>query len=99
MASVECLSGQAVYEAAEQGKFSMDLAEAASAACRTKKDGTMQEHEKNPVAILIRYNDGTRGAVLLAGRYVGGGRGYAAKVDGKTVSCEFIVAGAPPWAS
>jgi len=98
VASVECLRGQAVYEAAEQGKFSMELAEAASSACRTKKDGTMQQHEKNPVAILIRFNDGTKAAVLLAGRYVRGGRGYAAAVDGETVSCEFIVAGAPPWA-
>ena len=58
----------------------------------------MQQHEKNPAAILIRYNDGVRAAVLLAGGYIGGSRGYAATVDGKTVSCEFRSASAPPFA-
>ena len=90
VASVQCLAGQAVYEAIEQEKLSMELVEAACQMCPSKKPGTLQEHEKEPLAVLISYGDGTRGATLLANRYVGSSRAYAAKVDGKTEGCAFV---------
>ncbi len=98
VASVQCLSGEAVYEAAEEGKFSMELAEAAFATCKGKKPGTMQEHEKNPTIILINYRDGTKGVMLIAGRYIGESWAYAARADGETVACEFRLAGRPAYA-
>jgi hypothetical protein len=53
----------------------------------------MADHEKGPdlpVAVLITYRDGTKGAILLAARYVGEYWGYAAKVGDQTVACEFV---------
>jgi len=89
VARVQCLQGQAVYDAARDGAFSMELAETASATCREKKPGSMQEHEENPVAVLFQYRDGTRGTTVLAGNYLGAGRGYAAQENGETMSFGF----------
>lgn len=91
VASVQCLNGPEVYEAARQGKFSMELAEAAFATIESKKSDSMEESDKNPTAVLITYNDGTKGTILMAGRYIGEHWAYAAKVDDKTVACEFTL--------
>ena len=98
VASVQCLRGQAAYDAAREGEFSMELVEAASAACKSKRAGTMSEHVREPIAVLIRYSDGTKGVLLMVSRYIGESWGYAAKVEGLTVACEFVAAGRPPYA-
>ena len=91
VASVQCLQGQAVYEAARQGVFSMELAEAAASTIDIKQKGTMEQHAKNPVAIIVKYRDGTKGTVLMMYRYYGLRWAYAARVDGKTVATEFVL--------
>ena len=91
VASVQCLQGQAVYEAARKGVFSMELAEAGASTIDIKQKGTMEQHAKNPVAIIVNYRDGTKGTVLMMYRYYGLRWAYAAKVDGKTVATEFVL--------
>ena len=90
--SIQCLTGDAVYQAAREGRFSLDLAEAACAMVKERKGPSLAESEKNPVAILVKYRDGTKGTVLLASRYVDEHWAYAARVDGVTQACEFVSA-------
>ncbi len=91
VASVQALRGKAVYEAADAGRFSLDLAKAACAAISSTRGdpANLRDEVPDPIAVLIAYRDGTRGTILMLGRFVGGGWGYAAKVDGRHVATEF----------
>lgn len=91
VASVQCLQGEAVYEAAEQGKFSMELAEAACATIEAKKQGSMREHEENPLAVIITYRDGTRATAISCSGYIGEHFAYAANADGRTLATQFVL--------
>jgi len=88
--SIQCLAGDAVYQAAREGRFSLNLAEAACATIKDRRGVSLAEAEKNPVAILVKYRDGTKGTVMLVSRYVGEHWAYAAQVDGVTQACEFV---------
>lgn len=90
IASVQCLKGPAVWEAADAGKFSLALAQAACDTIKEKRPGTLREVETNPTAILVTYRDGTKATMMLAGRYVGEHRAYAADVGGHVVATETI---------
>lgn len=65
--AVQHLQGDAVWQAAEQGRWSKDLMIAALA--RAEKPGKGRpEDAKNPVLCLIEYNDGFHaGALMLPG--------------------------------
>jgi hypothetical protein len=62
--SVTGLRGDAVWKAGDEGVWSWDLLEAALDVNPTRNYGRVREQVKNPNALLIEYNDGTRGAVL-----------------------------------
>jgi hypothetical protein len=62
--SVTGLRGEAVWNAGDDGVWSWDLLEAALDVNPTRNYGRVREQVKNPSALLIEYNDGTRGAVL-----------------------------------
>jgi hypothetical protein len=62
--SVECLQGEAVWKAADAGRFSWQLAEEAVGRCQSANVGPIRENVTRPMAILVEYRDGTRGAVL-----------------------------------
>ena len=62
--SVVCLEGEAVWKAGDEGRWSWKLLEAALARCPSHNVGPIRENVLKPVAILIEYNDGTRGTVL-----------------------------------
>jgi hypothetical protein len=81
VAAVTCLEGDAVWEAAERGLWSRDLAEAACAAIENKPAGTMEEHCRQPALFLVEYRDGLRGSVLMLNGYVTD-LAYAARVGG-----------------
>jgi hypothetical protein len=87
--AIQCLKGKAVFEAAEEGRFSLDLVEAACIGVKGRKKPSFKEADPNPTVILIEYRDGTRAALVMT-RYVGEYWGYAARADGKTVACEFM---------
>lgn len=90
--AVTCLEGDAVWEAADAGLWSRDLADAALATIEDKPAGPISEHCPNPAIFLIEYADGTRGAVLMLTGYVKG-FAYAARVEDEIVATEFYLQG------
>jgi hypothetical protein len=90
--AVTCLEGEAVWQAARDGRWSRDLAEAACTAIENKPAGTMDEHCANPALFLVEYRDGLRGAVLMLNGYVVD-LAYGARVDGEVQACEFYLQG------
>jgi hypothetical protein len=62
--SVTGLSGDAVWKAGDDGRWSWDLLRAALATSPSLNVGQVRENVRRPVALLIEYRDGTRGAVI-----------------------------------
>ena len=72
IAQVQVLEGDALFDAAAQGRWSMDLAEAAMLAELDRRPRSMKRliagHENTtPHAILVEYRDGLKAAVLKVG--------------------------------
>jgi hypothetical protein len=91
--TVQCLEGDAVWEAGNDGQWSRELAEAALAYIESKKDGNIELCEA-PAAFLIEYVDGLRAAVLMLNGYLQGW-GYAGRVDGQVQGMEVYLPGSP----
>src|SRR5262249_48110894 len=72
VARVEFLRGDALWKAAEDGRWSKELAEAAMTAELGKKPATLKtvegEEQAEPHGILLTYKDGLRAVVLKIGR-------------------------------
>lgn len=67
--AVEHLEGDAVWKAAEQGRWSKDLMHAALT--RAEKPGPGRpEDVKHPVLCLLEYNDGFRASIVMLGGLV-----------------------------
>lgn len=64
VARVECLAGDAVWRAGDEGRWSWELLRAALARSPSNNTGQPRENVVKPYAILIAYRDGTRGTVL-----------------------------------
>jgi hypothetical protein len=62
--SVQMLQGNAVWQAAEAGRFSLNLMHAALKNCQSLNVGPVRENVLNPQLVLVEYNDGTKGAVI-----------------------------------
>lgn len=62
--SVTCLKGDDVWKAGDAGKWSWKLLDAALARCPSANVGPIKENVREPLAILVEYQDGVRGAVL-----------------------------------
>ncbi|NKB66259.1 MAG: hypothetical protein GKR89_04290 [Candidatus Latescibacteria bacterium] len=92
VAAVTCLEDEAVWQAADQGLWSRDLAEAACAAIADKPEGTMEEHCPHPALFLVEYRDGLKGAVLMLNGYIHD-LAYGARVDGQIEAAEFHAQG------
>lgn len=90
--AVTCLEGEAVWQAAREGKWSRELAEAACACIPEKPGGRMEEHCKNPALFLVEYRDGLQGAILMLNGYVTD-LAYAARVGTQVQATEFYLQG------
>ena len=97
VAAVTCLESAAVWESAEAGVWSLDLAEAACGAIQNRPTGPMQDHCDHPALFIVEYRDGFRGAILMLNGYVTD-LAYAARVDGAIVASEFYCPPAAPHA-
>lgn len=62
--SVQMLRGEAVWKAAEEGRWSPRLMDAALQHCQSLNVGPVKTNVSDPLAVLIEYQDGTRGTVL-----------------------------------
>ena len=92
--AVQCLEGEAVWQAGDDGRWSRELADAARAHIEGKEDGTMEAHCKEPAVFLIEYADGLRAATLMLNGYMRGW-GYAGRVNGEVRGMEVFLAGDP----
>ncbi len=93
VAAVTCLEGDDVWQAAEDGRWSRELAEAACGAIENKPAGAIEDHCSNPAIALIEYRDGLRGAALMLDGYVED-LAYAARIeDDQVVATEFFAQG------
>ncbi len=92
--AVQCLEGEEVWQAGDEGLWSHELAEAACQFIEDKKEGSMETHCQHPAAFLIEYADGLRAAVLMLNGYVQSW-GYAGRVDGQVHGMEVFLPGAP----
>jgi hypothetical protein len=64
VASVAALAGPAVWRAADEGRFSWSLLQAALGRSPSCNVGPVRENVRQPLAILVEYRDGTRGCVV-----------------------------------
>jgi len=64
VASVETLTGDAVWRAGDAGRWSWDLLDHALSRCPSLNYGLVREQVRRPICTLIGYRDGTRGAVF-----------------------------------
>lgn len=62
--SVQCLQGDAVWQAIDSGRISGALVEEAISRSPSQNVGPLRENVLNPLAILLEYKDGTRASVL-----------------------------------
>jgi hypothetical protein len=92
--TVQCLEGDDVWKAGNDGLWSQELTTAAIADIENKKDGTMEMHCKSPAAFLLEYSDGLRAGVLMLNGYLRGW-GYAARVKGHIQGMEVYLPDAP----
>ena len=81
LAAVQCLEGEAVWQAGADGLWSRQLAAAAAAVGKTSAE-PMEEACENPAAFLLEYRDGFKAALLHLNGYVEEWS-YAARVNGQ----------------
>lgn len=62
--SMQFLQGDAVWKAGDEGRWSWRLLHAALSRCASHNTGPIRENVLQPQAVLVEYQDGTRGAVL-----------------------------------
>ena len=62
--SVQCLSGNAVWKAGDEGRWSWSLLDHALSRCPSLNYGKVREQVKNPLCVLIEYADGTKGTAF-----------------------------------
>jgi hypothetical protein len=98
--AVTCMSSKDVWKAADAGRWSWDLLEAALARSETVNPGDVRDNTGSmpvltmpatpPLAFLVEYRDGTHGTVLLLNGHVWDFT-YAARLNGeeRLASCLF----------
>ncbi len=65
--AVQLLADDAVWKAADEGRWSRSLLEAALSRGNQVTPGPVEEKAERPVACLLEYNDGFRGSALALG--------------------------------
>ncbi|MBM03576.1 MAG: hypothetical protein CL766_02160 [Chloroflexi bacterium] len=86
--SVQCLEGKDVWNSAQEGLWSKELALAAEYNIKNKEDGLITDLSNNPILFLLEYNDGFKAATLMMDKYLKG-FGYACYINGKIKSTAF----------
>jgi len=84
--SVQCLEGDDVWRARDEGRFSGELVEAACATVESRASEPMESCKK-PAVFLIEHDDGLRSAALVLHGHLGDWC-YAARVGGQVQATE-----------
>lgn len=80
--SLECVQGEAVWKAAAAGRWSRRLLDAALSRCQSCNVGPVEQNVKQPLAVFVEYQDGTKATVLNLIEQVSD-FGFAATVRGR----------------
>ena len=96
VSAVTCLEGEAVWDAAKDGAWSRELAEASCSAIENKPSGSIESKCPHPVVFLIEYKDGFKGTVLMLNGYVSDSA-YAARIENDILATEFYLQKKPPF--
>lgn len=80
--AVQCLEGKAAWDAAKEGRWDANLAEAVSAVTPGNRKGKVRDNDQKATVYLIEYRDGLKAASLMS---VGHFRefGFAGREKGK----------------
>jgi hypothetical protein len=92
---VQCLDGDAVWQAGRDGRWSQALFDAALATVPTAPDADAERDTPNPIAFLIEYTSGLRGTVILLDTFITS-FGFAAQRGDEIDACEFFLQDYPP---
>ncbi len=95
--AIQCLEGEAVWEAGKAGKWSLELAEMACEQIENRPDSTFIEGCPNPTVFLLEHQDGFQSAVLMLTGYVSD-FAYAASAGDTYYATEFYLQNGPPHA-
>jgi len=95
VAAVTYREGAAVWEAAEQGLFSRELADSACAPIQNKPEGGMEANCPDPALFAIEYRDGFRAAILMLNGYVTD-FGFACRTNEGVQATEVYLQNGPP---
>jgi len=98
--AVQCLEGDEVWKARDEGRWSGDLFDAALDRIEPKGEGSAQENCESVTAFFLEYVDGFSATTVMLNGPDGApswlrGWGYAARIEGKIQSCEFYLQGDP----
>lgn len=88
--AVQCLEGDAVWRAGDEGRWSRELADAAREPIEAKAVGAMEDHCPNPAVFLLEYADGLKAATLMLNGYTQG-FGYAGREQGDVRGMEVFL--------
>jgi hypothetical protein len=80
--AVRAIQGEAVWKAGEEGLWSKELLEAALSRSPSRNYGDPRDNVADPLAILVEYKDGSRGAILQLNEHVADFT-FAARVKGE----------------
>ena len=95
--SVQCLEGDDVWRAAEDGLWSSELAAAACSKMEKNPEGDMKDLAENPVVFLVEYRDGLKAAAPMLNGYASN-FGFAATIGGEIQALDFYLPFGEPWA-
>ena len=88
--AVQCLEGDAVWRAGDEGRWSRELADGAREPIEAKVAGAMEAHCPDPAVFLLEYADGLKAATLMLNGYTQG-FGYAGRVSGRVRGMEVFL--------
>lgn len=95
--AIQCLEGEAVWEAGKAGYWSTALADAACAQIENRPDSTIVEGCPNPTAFLLEHRDNFHSTVLMLNGYVTD-FAYAGKAGDTIYATAFYLQNGPPHA-
>lgn len=90
VAAVQCIEGDGVWRALEEGLIDGDLVEAACMSVEDKTEGTMKDVVKKPAAFFIEHRDGLNSACVMLNGYLRHWA-YAGRVSGQVAATEFYL--------
>jgi len=95
--AVQCLMGDDVWKAGDDGRWSWDLLKAALSTDPKSKPGDVRANVKEPIAFMMEHRDGFRSCVLMLNGQTSEFL-FAGKVKGQILATDFWLQEGRPYA-